>query len=98
MQQAHFLQKLYNRYYPRKNYDLNLDIDEKQYLPDEEKKKLSFKYLEEGELLLSKKDLGAIEYVNAAVKLNPNSTEIWKRQGQAFFTFGKLKTKKKLFF
>lgn len=93
MQQTHFLQKLYDKYYPQKsNSILNIDWEN---LTLEEKKKLSETYLIEGEQLLIKKDLSAIEYFNAATKLNPESYDLWFRQGKAFLNYGKMKKHQK---
>ncbi len=96
MQQTHFLQKLYDKYYPQKTSRL---IDEtSENLSENEKEKLSRKFLEEGELLLAKKDTSAIEYFNAAAKLFPGSSDLWLRQGNAFFSYGKLKKDEKALF
>ena len=98
MQQAHFLKKLYNRYYPKSNNNtLNLLGKETclENLSKEEKAKLTEKYLQEGELLLAKKDTTAIEYFNAASQLCPDTAEVWLRQGKAFATFGELKNQEK---
>ena len=98
MQEAHFIQKLYSRYYPKKS-DISLNLQgcasDWEKLSFEEKEKLSYKYLQEGEMLLAKKDTAAIEYFNAAAGLNPNSEDVWYRQGKAFFIYGKLKNQEK---
>lgn len=97
MQQAHFLKKLYNRYYPQKLESLNLlsNTSDWDKLSKEQKEKLAEKYLEEGELLLSKKDTSAIEYFNAAAQLFPESEQVWFRQGKAFTTYGIIKNQEK---
>lgn len=101
MHQAQLLKKLYNRYYPKNNSDtLNL-LDhsaEWEKLDEEEKAKLTEKYLQEGELLLAKKDTVAIEYFNAASQLSSGSAEVWLRQGKAFASYGKFKNQEKALF
>lgn len=99
MQQTHFLQKLYNRYYPQKSNNLRFLIEKDlENLTENEKEKLSEKYLQEGEILLAKKDTSAIEYFNAAAQLSPLSSNVWLRQGNAFFSYGKLKNQEKALF
>jgi tetratricopeptide (TPR) repeat protein len=98
MQQAHLLKTLYHRYYPKNNGNsLNLldKITDWENLNKEEKDKLAEKFLQEGELLLAKKDTSAIEFFNAASQLKPESAEVWLRQGKAFSAFGKLKNQEK---
>lgn len=98
MQQAHILKKLYNRYYPKSNNNtLNLlsQSSEWENLSKEEKAKLTDKYLQEGELLLAKKDTTAIEYFTAASQLSPDSAEVWLRQGKAFASYGEIKNQEK---
>ena len=97
MQQARILMKLYNRYYPKSSGSLNLlsNICNWENLTVEEKAKLTDKYLQEGELLLAKKDTTAIEYFNAASQLSPNCAEVWLRPGKAFATYGEIKNQEK---
>ena len=91
MQQVHFIQKLYTKFFPQaflkglKLRDLPVELEA---LPPEEKKRLASEKLTEAEELLKKEDLTAIELFNEASHLDPTNPLVWYRQGMAFFEYG----------
>ncbi|MFA6118999.1 MAG: hypothetical protein WCT85_06545 [Parachlamydiales bacterium] len=91
MQQVHFIQQLYNKFFPQsfaKGLKLTNISDELMNLPLEEKKKISNELLLNAENLLSKDDLSAMKLFNEAAQLDPSNPLIWYRQGLAFFEYG----------
>lgn len=91
MQQVHFIQKLYNKFFPQsfaRGLKLTNISNELENLPVDEKKKLASDLLKKGEEILSKEDLSAIKLFNEAAQLDPSNPLIWYRQGLAFFEFG----------
>ncbi len=98
MHQVHFIQQLYNKFFP-KSFARGLKLTEipKEWedLSSEEKKKLANELLSKGELLLLKEDLTAIKSFNLASQLDPSNPLVWYRQGLAFFEYGTHETREK---
>lgn len=91
MHQVHFIQKLYNKFFPQsfaRGLKLTSISNELENLPVDEKKKLANELITQAEVLLSKEDLSAIKLFNEAAQLDPSNPLIWYRQGLAFFEFG----------
>ncbi|NGX62642.1 MAG: hypothetical protein KR126chlam6_00040 [Candidatus Anoxychlamydiales bacterium] len=91
MHQIHFIQKLYNKFFPQsfaKGLKLTNISEELENLPINEKKKLASTLLAKAEEILSKEDLTAIKLFNEAAQLDPTNPLIWYRQGLAFFEYG----------
>jgi tetratricopeptide (TPR) repeat protein len=91
MQQIHFIQKLYNKFFPQsfaRGLKLTNISNELENLPIDEKKKLANTLITKAEEILSKEDLSAIKLFNEAAQLDPSNPLIWYRQGLAFFEFG----------
>ncbi|NGX56031.1 MAG: hypothetical protein K1060chlam5_00265 [Candidatus Anoxychlamydiales bacterium] len=98
MQQIHFIQKLYTKFFP-KNFakGLNLSKIPKKWenLSPDEKKKLANDLLAQGEDLLSKEDLNAIKLFNEACQLDPENPFVWYRQGLAFLKYSSVESQSK---
>jgi len=91
MHQVHFIQKLYNKFFPQsfaRGLKLTNISNELENLPIDEKKKLANNLLNQAEQLLLKEDLEAIKLFNEAAQLDPSNPLIWYRQGLAFFEYG----------
>ncbi|MBI5346578.1 MAG: hypothetical protein HZB76_05505 [Chlamydiae bacterium] len=91
MQNIHFIQQLYNKYFPQsfaKGLKLTQLPNEWEILSPEEKQKLANDLLSQGEVLLLKEDLSAIKLFNSASQLDPLNPLVWYRQGMAFFEYG----------
>ena len=91
MQQVHFIQKLYNKFFPQsfaRGLKLSNLSEEIENLPVDEKKKLANQLLEKAEQKLAKEDLSAIKLFNEAAQLDSSNPLIWYRQGIAFFEYG----------
>ncbi len=91
MNQTHFLQKLYSKFFPQsltKGLKLTTISDEWKNLAKDKKKKLASELLSKAEDLLLKEDLSAIKFFNEAAQLDPTNPLIWYRQGLAFFEYG----------
>jgi tetratricopeptide (TPR) repeat protein len=76
--------------------NLQSKLNKKQSLEKEEKflpknNEISEKYLKKGEELLLKKDLKGIEFLKKALKLTPNSFDLWYRKGKVLLNFKKNK-------
>jgi len=91
MHQVHFIQKLYNKFFPQsfaRGLQLTNISKELENLPTKEKKQLANEVLSKAEGLLLKEDLSAIKLFNEAAQLDPSNPLIWYRQGIAFFEYG----------
>jgi tetratricopeptide (TPR) repeat protein len=91
MHQVHFIQKLYNKFFPQsfaRGVKLTNISSELENLPLEKKKALASELLTKAEEILLKEDLSAIKLFNEAAQLDPSNPLIWYRQGLAFFEFG----------
>ncbi len=98
MHQIHFIQKLYNKYFPQifaKGLKLTNISKELDLLPLEKKKKMANSLLTKAEELLSKEDLSAIKLFNEAAQLDSTNPLIWYRQGLAFFKYATETNKEK---
>src|SRR3989304_10573390 len=98
MQQVHFIQKLYNKFFPQcfaRGLKLTNISHELENLPVDEKKKLANELLTKAETILSKEDLSAIKLFNEAAQLDPSNPLIWYRQGLPSFEFGYQTNKEK---
>jgi len=91
MNKIHFIQQLYNKFFPQsfvRGLKLTNISKELENLPVEKKKKLANDLLKKAEDLLLKEDLSAINLFNEAAQLDPFNPLIWYRQGLAFFEYG----------
>jgi tetratricopeptide (TPR) repeat protein len=98
MQQAHFTQLLYSKFFSKSHDQKNSLSKEFTYLSYDEKKELSKQYLNEGEILLLKKDFSALEKFELASQLDPSNPNVWYRLGMAFFEYGSSENKEKALF
>lgn len=98
MQQIHFIQKLYSKFFP-KNFAKNLKnintIKNHENLSLQEKKNLSNDLLIKAEEMLSNENLDAINLFNEACLLDPENPFVWYRQGLAFLEYGSIKSRSK---
>ena len=93
MQQAHVLQRVFYRLFPKKDFDENaLDWDK---LDPNKKKELAEQYLLQGENYLLKGDLLALKLFQAACDLDPENVSVRYRQGLALFEYGTAQGKEK---
>jgi len=87
MNSSYFLQKLYNRYYPKsaERHLKHVKLDEQlQNLSDEEKAKLASKIFIDAEARIEVNDPEAFHLFELALKLDPNNPEYWFKQGKSF--------------
>jgi len=91
MVQKHILQLLQNRFSPSASVVHNKIIkllENYQTLSQEERCKIAIHLINEGTDLLKKENLIALELFDAALKIDPQNSELWQREGEAFFEYG----------
>jgi tetratricopeptide (TPR) repeat protein len=91
MEQKHLLQLLQSRFSPSAcivhNKIIKL-LENYQTLSQEEKHNIAVHLINEGSNLLKKENLVAIELFDAAIKIDPQDSDIWYQEGEAFFEYG----------
>lgn len=86
--EVHPIRQIFARFFPKKYVVAPKEEVSWETLPDEEKKDLALHELQKGELLLLQGNLGALSLFETAARLDPESPEIWYRQGLSFFEYG----------
>jgi predicted Zn-dependent protease len=91
------LRRIFHRFFPRK-FPLSAQAQEIKawdHLTDDQKKELAIQTLSQGELALLQGNLGALSLFETASQLDPQNSQIWFRQGLAFFEYGSEEGKEK---
>ncbi len=96
--QATPLRRMFARFFPKKAVTAAVmprEAIEGDLLPEERKKELALRYLNEGEMALLQGNLRALSCFEAASNLDSQNSQIWYRQGLAFFEYGSEEGKEK---
>jgi tetratricopeptide (TPR) repeat protein len=86
---------MFARFFPRKYTAANAESRQCEVVPEEKKKELALRYLQQGELALLQGNLSALPLFEAASQLDGDNPQIWYRQGLAFFEYGSEEGKEK---
>ena len=98
MQQTLSFRRIFSRFFSRKALAHTvMASDPKQWenLGAEQKQDLANRYLAQGEIALLNDDLTALSHFEAAVTLTPENSDVWYREGRAFFDYGLKEDKEK---